>query len=139
MYIVKEQHKDQVIDLIKSTGMFDGKKYTHTDVGFNKVHNTVIAYNGNYDLNLRIKFNHYYYNTSIREYVTDWSFIEVELNSNRIFYKMSDLTLYDIKKVLKLIKKYIDFRDELSIFKLLDTDTIRYYKLHEIIEQSLGR
>jgi len=135
MYLVKTQHKDQVIDLIKSTGMFDGKKYPHTDVGFNKMHNTVIAYNGKYDLNLTIKFEHYYYNTSIREYLTDKSYISLELNSNQIFKKFSDLTLYDIKKVLKLAKKYIDFREELSSFKLLDADTIRYYKLHEIIEQ----
>ncbi len=97
------------------------------------MHNTVIAYNGKYDLNLTIKFEHYYYNTSIREYLTDKSYISLELNSNQIFKKFSDLTLYDIKKVLKLAKKYIDFREELSNFKLLDADTIRYYKLHEII------
>lgn len=133
MYIVKEQHKDQVIDLIKSTGMFDGKNYSHTEVGFNKPHNTIIAYNGKYDLNLKIKLEHYYYNTSVREYITDKPYISIELNSNEIFKKFSDLTLYDIKKVLKLIKKYIDFREEVSSFKLLDTDTIRYYKLNEII------
>jgi len=133
MHLVKEQHREQVMNLIRSTGMFDEKKYSHTEVGFNEMYNTVIAYNGNYDLNLKIKFEHYYYNTSIREYVTDKPYISVELNSNKIFHKFSDLTLYDIKKVLKLIKKYIDFREEFSNFKLLDTDTIRYYKLHEII------
>lgn len=135
MYIVKEQHKDQVIDLIKSTDMFDDKKYRHTEVGFNKTHNTIIAYNGRYDLNLKIKFERYYYNTQIREYVTEKSYISIELNSNQIFQKFSDLTLYDIKKVLNLIKKYIDFREEVSNFKLLDSDTVRYYKLHKIIEQ----
>lgn len=135
MYIVKEQHREQVIELIKSTGLFDENKYSHTEVGYNKTYKTIIAYNGKYDLNLKIKLEHRYYNTEIKEYVTDKPYITVELYTNEIFRKFSDLTLYDIKKVLKLIKKYIDFREELSDFKFLDTDTIRYYKLHEIISQ----